>query len=145
MLNYYSKGYIKELSDTYENESNEEELTEDEKKTELKVKTAIDNLLIMDFKRLFIDEKIYLRPSVKLDDIARELNTNRTYVSRIINDEYLTSFSTLINDYRIRHALNLFDARPELNIDEVSEMSGFSNSTSFYRAFKSHTGTTPAN
>lgn len=94
---------------------------------------------------LLKDEKIYTRKDLRIVDISGQLNTNRTYVSRLINSEYGKSFSELINHYRFEEAKKMLIA-PEyslLSIAEIANQSGFSSESSFYRIFKKETGIAP--
>jgi AraC-like DNA-binding protein len=55
------------------------------------------------------------------------------------------NFTSFVNSYRINDAKSiLVDKRyQDLNIEEVSDMVGFSNRQSFYAAFYRFTGITP--
>jgi len=52
------------------------------------------------------------------------------------------NFQTLKNQFRCDIAMNLLKL-PELTIEEISEKVGFSEQSTFYRAFKKWTGITP--
>ncbi len=86
--------------------------------------------------------KIYLQTDLRLIDLARAMRTNRTYLSRLINDEYECSFSEYINARRVIHAQQLVLASPLLSQDEVAAQSGFLYTSSFSRIFKQHVGIT---
>ncbi len=87
--------------------------------------------------------QLYLNPTLKLTDIAIALGTNRTTISNCINSQRGCSFPQFLNTYRVARAQELLRNQPDLKITEVSLSSGFSNEASFYRIFKSITGTTP--
>jgi AraC-like DNA-binding protein len=74
------------------------------------------------------------------------LKTNRTYVSKVVNEELNTNFCDLVNSYRVNYAEELL-CSPEqansLSIAEIAEMSGFSSESSFYRVFKNKKGISP--
>jgi len=53
-----------------------------------------------------------------------------------------TSFSALIEEVRILLA-KLYLQRPESSLDEIAEWLGYSEQTSFGRAFRRWTGTSP--
>lgn len=93
---------------------------------------------------LLENEKIYLAPELKITELCRELNTNRTYLSNVINNDFNLSFNDLINKYRIEHAIILInkDENSRSSFQELSEASGFGSMSSFNRAFKKFTGTT---
>ena len=109
---------------------------------------TIGNLTVM-VKKVIESRELFRRPDIKISDIARLLNTNRTYISAALNRDLKVSFSTLINGYRIDYAKRLIaEAGVDLSsgvvtLPDIIEMSGFSNESSFYRTFKALTGTTP--
>lgn len=92
--------------------------------------------------QLINEDKVFLRKSLCLDDVATTLCTNRSYISEIINKKG-TSFADFINLYRIEHAKKLITSNPNASMEDVAETSGFASYISFYRAFKQQTGETP--
>ena len=84
------------------------------------------------------------KDDLRLDDIAQELASNRTYISTLLNSVSGVKFSTLINGYRIAHAQKMLLEHPDILVDVVAEESGFSSRTAFFRNFKIHTGMTPS-
>ena len=68
--------------------------------------------LFSEFEKLMRTEKIYRRSDITVDKIADRLETNRTYLSRAINENSGMSFSQYINSCRIdeaRHILSETD------------------------------------
>lgn len=107
------------------------------------VKKKIDFELIAQFDSLISEEKVYLQCDLRLDQVARLMHTNRTYISRLINEEYHCSFSDFINCCRIKHAQELMRADNNITQETVALQSGFSHVSSFSRAFKRQTKMTP--
>jgi len=93
--------------------------------------------------KLIEEKELFKKKDIRLSDIASELATNRTYVSLIINSSLGTSFSDLINSYRIEHAKKLMAEQPKMSHSDIAEQSGFSSRTSFLRTFKAKTGMSP--
>ena len=91
-------------------------------------------------------KEIYRRPDLRITDVAAMLNTNRTYLSRLINSEMSTSFADFVNNYRVDYARTLLKNPRYANYGLlfVSEQSGFASLNSFLRAFKKQEGITPA-
>lgn len=99
---------------------------------------------IMDsFKQLMIVDKGYLDPTISVDEISRQLNTNRTYVSKLVNIYYGMPFRDYLNQLRIEYAKQLMAAEPDAVIDYISAKSGFQSSTQFIRKFRELEGLTP--
>lgn len=94
---------------------------------------------------LLDNKEIYTNHDLRITDVAKMLNTNRSYASRLLNDMFNTNFADLINRYRINKAVELIKSSvdDELSVDDVATMSGFASVSSFYRSFKKETGLTP--
>ncbi len=99
--------------------------------------------LMESFKQLMIVDKGYLDPSLSVDEISRKLNTNRTYVSKLVNIYYGMPFRDYLNQLRIEYAKQLMTAEPDAVIDYISAKSGFQSSTQFIRKFRELEGVTP--
>ncbi len=89
------------------------------------------------------EEKPYLNPEFRLLDMRQVLPLNRTYLSRLINDEYGCSFYQFVTNYRIEEAKRLMREHPDMKMQDVAEQSGFSSPTVFGRIFARETGLTP--
>lgn len=88
-------------------------------------------------------EKAYLNPDLCLEDLCKAVGSNRSYVSAEFG-AMSTHFKAFVNECRIKEAIRIFSEKPQLDIDEVMEMSGFNSKTTFYSAFKEATGMSPA-
>lgn len=92
---------------------------------------------------LLMDEKhLYLQADLRLDEVARLMLTNRTYISRMIHEVFHCSFSDYINRRRIEHAQSLMYSDHHLTQVQIAEQSGFSSAPAFSRMFKQRTGVT---
>ncbi len=85
----------------------------------------------------------YSNPAITRETLALELGTNRQYLTQAIHDERGQSFMEYINDLRLEYARRLLFNQPELTVDRVCSMSGFSTRSTFYRLFKQKYGLTP--
>ncbi len=95
---------------------------------------------------LLENEKIYKDPDISLGKIAARLDISITYLSQLINKISGVNFSDFINEYRVRESQNLlthpnYSGYPILSIGLES---GFNSKSTFYAAFKKHTGVTPS-
>lgn len=98
---------------------------------------------LLDRFNLWLDkEKLFLRPDLRITDVALQMNTNRTYLSRMINEECGCSFSDFINYKRIEYAQEKALSNPYISQEQLAESSGFLYSSSFSRTFKQQTGIT---
>ncbi|HML46420.1 MAG TPA: helix-turn-helix domain-containing protein, partial [Clostridia bacterium] len=87
-------------------------------------------------------EQNYANPNLCLDVIADNFRVSYYFLSRIFKEETHQSFSDLLNDIRIRHAIELLGASSQA-VQAVAELVGYANMSTFLRAFKKRTGTTP--
>lgn len=101
------------------------------------------NELMQRILHLVVEKKMYLNSDLTTSDIAKELGLHRNQVSACINSQKGQGFSQLVNRYRVEHAKDLMRQHPEMKLSSVGIESGFANETSFYRTFKTITGTTP--
>jgi len=126
-----------------------EDLEEEERKTsKIGKRTISDTPSKMKQKlELLMDEKhIYLTKDLRLSSVCKELNTNRTYLSQVLNDELNENFNSYVNKYRVNHAILLLRDKEWQNysLDKFAELSGFGSTISMIRAFKQTTGKTPS-
>lgn len=91
-------------------------------------------------------KKVYLDPKINIDSVAEILYTNRTYISKVINDEFHLHFNTYVNGFRIKEALKIL-ADPDYRqhpLTDIATLAGFNNKTTFNTIFKKITGYTPS-
>lgn len=101
--------------------------------------------LALRFEKFLSEEKPYLWSEVSLDEFCKKLNTNRTYLSKLINDKYHMGFYDLLFEYRIRTAKEyLNDSKyKHISVEGIGEMTGFKSNSNFYKRFKNVVGMTP--
>ncbi len=96
-------------------------------------------------KKVLVEDKLYLQQDLCMHQLAKEINTNTSYLSRTIKRIYNTNFTTLLNALRINEAEVLL-ADPKYSsytIDAIFKECGYKNKSTFYKAFKRITGTEP--
>jgi AraC-like DNA-binding protein len=102
-----------------------------------------ENSLISRFQHLMMDQHMFLHPRLTLDDVADRLNSNKTYVSKLVNNTYNLGFPELINTLRIDYAEQYILSHREAKQDEIARSCGFLSASSFNTTFKKVTGMTP--
>ena len=90
-----------------------------------------------------MDEELFLHPRLTLNDVADRLNTNKTYVSKMVNNTYNLGFPELINTLRVDYAEQYILNHREAKQNEIAERCGFLSASSFNNTFKKVTGMTP--
>lgn len=101
------------------------------------VEEKVPEKLVEDLVALFVKDQCYLNKDLKIWDLTAKLGTNRTYVSRIINNEFGQNFCAFVNKYRVDHVKHLLDSSDSYTIEEIADMAGFGSVNSLYRAFAS--------
>jgi len=125
-----------QMRNVLENSESKSIISEDEKE---KVMKRLEKLLDVD--------KIYTKTDLTIEKLAKRLNTNRTYLSQIINDEYNKKYTDFINDFRVKEAM-LMLSDPQKNhkysIEAIAKEAGFNTISNFNSVFKKYTGITPS-
>ncbi len=101
------------------------------------------NSLITRFQQLMTEEQLFLQPGLSLQDVADKMHTNKTYVSKLVNNNYNLGFPELVNILRVDYAEQYLLTHRELKQSEVATACGFQSASSFNIIFKKITGVTP--
>ena len=115
--------------------TNKEQVSNDDSAA---LKDAVNRSMTERIIALVENDKIYLQPDLKLDDLAQMMHTNRTYIYQAVNQQMGISFNEFINRYRIAHAKRLMASDPTLSMNDVALHSGFASLSSFYRNMKKY-------
>lgn len=102
-----------------------------------------DDSLLSRFENLIFGKQLYLESGLTLVDVAEKLHTNKTYVSRLVNNTYEMPFPDLINTLRVDFAEQYIVAHRDARQNEIAQACGFSSASSFNNIFKKVTGMTP--
>ena len=94
---------------------------------------------------LFLVEKPYLDPKLKVESIAEKLNTSQKSIAAALKDHKETTFTSFTNRFRVDAAISLME---DLNyghykIEAIARNSGFGSKSNFYDTFESFTGVKP--
>ena len=95
------------------------------------------------FEEVIINDQLFLVPGITLTQIAERLNTNKTYLSRMINSTYKLAFPDYLNMLRIDYAEQYILHHHSVRLSEVATACGFSSPSAFNNTFKKITGMTP--
>lgn len=88
-------------------------------------------------------DKIYLNCQLHIEDVAKLLGTNRTYVTRVCRLKFGMTFTELMNYHRVEYSKGLFIDAPHLRVEDIAAECGFSSASFFARVFKNHEGCSP--
>jgi AraC-like DNA-binding protein len=91
------------------------------------------------------EDFVFMNPELTLGQLSEIVQTNTHTLSRVINEGYNKSFYDFINEYRV-HEFNrvvLSGESPNETFLAIALQVGFNSKTTFNRAYKKVTGTTP--
>ncbi len=103
-------------------------------------------ILLENLVKIMEKDKVFKNQQFTITNLAKQLETNRNYLSMIINENFKTNFNNFVNEYRIREAKKLL-LNPEYSnytIEGIAQTVGFHSKATFNNAFKKFTGVTPS-
>ena len=95
-----------------------------------------------------LEEKEYfLKQDCNSYNVAKKINTNTSYLSKVVNSHYGKNFNTYINDLRINYTIlrlknDVFFR--SFSIQAIAEEVGYKSADSFTKYFKKDTGLNPS-
>jgi AraC-like DNA-binding protein len=88
--------------------------------------------------------RIFLDPSLTLDDLARALDAPPRLVSRLINERHGSNVAAFLNRRRVEVAAELLLSAPDQPIKAVMYDAGFVSKSLFNAAFQRQMGVSPS-
>lgn len=113
-------------------------MTAEEEDTARKARLYEKVQSVMETKRPYLDEDF------SLQDLATEVFTNKTYLSKTINLFSGRNFRQYVNYYRVQYSIELMKQDKHLRVSELAMMSGFHTVVTYNMAFKLNTNETPS-
>lgn len=107
------------------------------------METETINPLIKELYRLMEEEEVWKNPDMNLQELASKLYTNRSYLSKAIQEAGFKNYSDLINRRRIMEFLKLADSGKISSIQDAFFQVGFRSRETALRCFKKYTGVLP--
>lgn len=96
--------------------------------------------------KVMADEEMVCNEGFSLDSLASACESNSTYVSQVLNEDFGKSFTRMLNEARIEivsRRLMDTESNGKLTIEAISASAGFKSRSNFSRTFKAITGLTP--
>lgn len=116
------------------------------KQSKLNIEDKKEKELLAKIYNSFNNDEIFLNNELTINEFSKIINSNKTYISHIINNNFKMNFSSYVNHYRVKYARILL-AKPKYQnytIEAIAGKSGFKSVTAFNKAFKKYTGLTPS-
>lgn len=96
-------------------------------------------------KSMMDEKRVYRDNSLTADKLATMLQTNRTYLSQVINEYSGMNFSRYINHLRIKDAIEtLSEPGNQIMMKALAADVGFKTVAAFSKAFSEETGVSPS-
>lgn len=95
---------------------------------------TINNDLISRLIDYIETKKAFLQSDISLTTVCREIGTNRTYLSAMINQQFGLNFNAYINQYRVKYITDYVKENPSTTKDELVQLGGFGSISSMTRA-----------
>lgn len=97
-------------------------------------------------KELFHTESLHLEHGITIHQVAKKLNTNANYISRVVNTEFQSSFTDWVNKNRVKEMQQRLKASQydHLTIEAIARDSGFNSAITANRSFKKFMDMSPA-
>lgn len=92
----------------------------------------------------FSSAKPYLNKKICIKEVAKKLYTNKTYLSKVINENMGVNFNQLVNSYRMKEVDRLLKEDRHMGMKELCDKSGFGCMATFVVAFRLYKGAPPA-
>lgn len=94
-------------------------------------------------EKVMIYDMAYLQPDLDCNSLATSIGTNRTYLSRYLNQVKGVTFYDYVNSFRIEESMRLMKMT-DLSLDAIAVKCGFKDRVTFYRTFKSRINRSPS-
>lgn len=110
-----------------------------------KADTDENERLYVELDRLVTRDKLFLKPDLNRDDLARLIGVDKNRLGRImVNYSNATNASVYVNMKRVEYGAQLLMQHPEYTISFIATECGMTNTVTFNRIFKEIYGCTPS-
>ncbi|MGL5681630.1 MAG: helix-turn-helix domain-containing protein [Marinifilaceae bacterium] len=153
-LSFIHLGYSNAMTQ-YKQSANRGQIKQTSKSTSFKttktreatpIRTPKDDSIKQTLISMIVDEHFFTQPNITINDVAERLNITPRALATYISTEYEQSFVSWINELRIEYAKQcIYESGPNyiLDVENLSNQVGFSNTEEFNGFFKDYTSKTP--
>ena len=116
-------------------------------KKDYSINIEIEEMVLKELKKFELS-KDYLDSTFSIHQLAKNLNTNTSYLSSVINEKKGKTYRQYITELRINYLIKILTTNSKFRkytIEALGEEIGYTNASSFSRSFKNFTGLTPTN
>lgn len=120
-------------------------LLNEQKATGKKIEESQAIILSEKLQNIMAVKNLYKNANLTLPDLSKELNIGTHQLSQFLNNNLGKNFTSYINELRINEACKIITTNDKLTLESIGYDVGFNSKSTFFAAFKKHTGTTPLN
>lgn len=116
------------------------------KKENINIPKQISEAILKELDKFEIEQK-FITNNITLNSLAKDLNTNTQYLSKVVNYYKGKSFSAYLSDLRVSYIIERLKKDTILRkytIKAISKEAGFNNAESFSKAFFKAKGIKPS-
>lgn len=124
-----------EVEDELQKDKNIQEIEDDISAEKNDLPEYLKDKLEHQIRTLMDDEQLYLQPRLNKTDLAKKLGTNRTYLTVVFRDRFV-SFYSYVNTMRMEYALHYAENNPGATNQEIACNSGFGSVKTYTRVKK---------
>ncbi|WP_428231165.1 helix-turn-helix domain-containing protein [Flavobacterium sp.] len=110
-----------------------------------KIDSAEAEILFRKLETIMIEKILYKNPNLTLQDLSKEINISSHQLSQFLNNNLGKNFTSFVNEFRIKEACKIITSNNKITLESIGYDGGFNSKSTFFAAFKKHTGTTPSN
>lgn len=92
----------------------------------------------------WVSSNSFIKQGLTIEDMAKEMKTNRTYLSEYINSTFGMSFREWVTYLRLEYSKKMLLEHKDLTIAAVAEMSGFLSLSYYTKVFTDKENISPA-
>ena len=115
-------------------------------KKDYSIHIEIEEMVLKELKKFELS-KDYLDSTFSIHQLAKNLNTNTSYLSSVINEKKGKTYKQYLTELRINYLITILqkDSKyKKYTIQALGEEIGYTNASSFSRSFKNYLGKTPS-
>jgi AraC-like DNA-binding protein len=114
-----------------------------------KEKTSPDDEQINEWKekimKIILAERLYEDPELSLTQLAKKLESNPSFISKMVNRGFGLNFNDFINQFRVKAVKQMLESgeHKKQTLLAIAFECGFNSKATFNRAFRKETGASP--
>lgn len=117
-----------------------------EKYSKSKLTEASRKRIVAQLDELMKEQQVFKKNTLSLAMLSEQISVSSHSISQALNEELHINFFDYIGLHRVEEAKKILVATDSahLAIEDIAEQVGYNSKSAFYKAFKKHSGCTPA-